>query len=105
MSKSLSDRAVLVVTTDLFFRAKLEELVTGAGRTPRRTGPAALAVVELADHADVERVRQLVAGGTAVVAFGSHVRPALLRGARDAGATAVPNSEIEATVQRALARS
>jgi hypothetical protein len=44
-----------------------------------------------------------VAGGTPVLAYGSHVRADLLRTARDAGATAVPNSEVERRLVALLA--
>jgi len=43
----------------------------------------------------VDRIRGWIAGGTPVLAYGSHVRADLLRVARDAGAEAVPNSEVE----------
>lgn len=96
------ERSVLVLTTDLFFRAKLEGLVKQAGCYPVREGDAALAVVELGGPAALERVRELVAAGTTVVAFGSHVRAGDLRAARDVGAQAVPNSKVEDAVRAAL---
>jgi hypothetical protein len=102
VSGSTPERAVLLLTRDLFFRARLEGVVRAAGRAPVSQGAAELAVVELADAATVERVRELVAGGTAVVAFGAHVRSELLRGARAAGADAVPNGKIEAWLRRRL---
>ena len=49
----------------------------------------------LAAARNPDRVRGLVARGIPVLAYGSHVRADLLRAARDAGATAVPNSEVE----------
>ena len=54
-----------------------------------------LAVVAIENPGAVDRIRGWVAGGTAVLAYGSHVRADLLRAARDAGAEAVPNSEVE----------
>jgi len=96
------EQSVLVLTTDLFFRAKLEGLVQQAGCFPVREGDAALAVVELGAPAALERVRELVAAGTTVVAFGSHVRAEDLRAARDAGARAVPNSQVEDALRAAL---
>lgn len=96
------ERSVLVLTTDLFFRAKVEGLVKQAGCYPVREGDAALAVVELGGPAALERVRELVATGTTVVAFGSHIRADDLRVARDAGAQAVPNSQVEDVLRAAL---
>lgn len=96
------ERSVLVLTSDLFFRAKLEGLVKQAGCYPIREGDAALAVIELGGPAALERVRELVATGTTVVAFGSHIRADDLRVARDAGAQAVPNSKIEDVLRAAL---
>ena len=94
---------MLLLTRDLFFRARLESVIRAAGRTPVSRGAAGLAVSELADAASVERVRELVAGGTAVVAFGAHVRGELLRAARAAGAEAVANAAIEARLRDRLA--
>jgi len=37
-----------------------------------------------------------------VLAFGSHVRAEALRAAREAGATAVPNSQVEARLRELL---
>ena len=97
-----AEQAVLLLTRDLFFRARLEGVIRAAGRTPVAGGAAGLAVVELADDASLERVRTLMAGGAVVVAFGAHVRADLLRAARAAGAEAVPNSGIEAWLRRRL---
>ncbi len=97
------ERRVLLLTRDLFFRARLESVIRAAGRTPVSQGPADLAVVELADAGSLERVRALLAGGTAVVAFGAHVRGELLRAARVAGADVAANAGIEARLRRRLA--
>lgn len=94
-----SERRVAVLTRDLFFRARVEATLRSLGWEPVR-GEAGHAVVELFDERDVERVRTLAAAGVTVVAFGSHVGVELLRGARHAGATAVPNSQLDATLQR-----
>jgi hypothetical protein len=102
VSGSTPERAVLLLTRDLFFRARLEGVIRAAGRAPVSQGTAELAVIELADAESVERVRALVAGGTPVVAFGAHVRRELLQGARAAGADAVPNAKIEAWLRRRL---
>ncbi len=96
------ERTVLILARDLFFRAKLEAVARAAGFEPRRDGVAQLAVVELADPSSVERVRELVRSGIAVLAFGSHVRVELLRAAREAGADAVPNSQVEDALRRCL---
>lgn len=98
-----ADRSVLIVARDLLFRAKLEAVVRAAGAEPLVRGTAPLAVVELAGDATVQRIRDLVAAGTRVLAFGSHVRVDWLRAARDAGAEAVPNSQVEEALRRRLA--
>lgn len=103
MSSPSPERAAVLRTRDLFFRAKLEAMLRAAGFAPKREGPAEIALVELGDEQDLAQIRALVAGGVPVVAFGSHVRAELLRAAREAGADAVPNSQVEATVRR-LAR-
>ena len=97
-----AERAVLILTRDLFFRAKLEAAARAAGAAPVTNGEAPLAVVELSGDAGVQRIRQLVAAGTRVLAFGSHVRADWLRAAREAGAVAVPNSQVEETLRRWL---
>jgi hypothetical protein len=94
---------VLLVTRDLFFRAKLDAVVRAAGHEPVLRGSASLAVVELVGDAAVQRIRELVVGGCAVLAFGSHVHADLLRAASAAGADAVPNSQVEAALRRRLA--
>lgn len=93
---------VLVLTRDLFFRAKLEAVVRAAGAEPVSRGSASLAVVELAGEQTVERIRELTRAGCAVLAFGSHLHADLLRAARDAGAEAVPNSQVEAALRERL---
>ena len=54
-----------------------------------------LAVVDIEIPGAVDRIRGFVTSGTPVLAYGSHVLVDLLRGAREAGAAAVPNSEVE----------
>lgn len=98
----MSERGAILRTRDLFFRAKLEAILRAAGFAPKRDGPAEIALVELGDERDLDQIRALVAGGVPVVAFGSHVRAELLRAARDAGATAVPNSQVETTVRQLI---
>ncbi|HWP37326.1 MAG TPA: hypothetical protein VNL18_07195 [Gemmatimonadales bacterium] len=99
-----TEPAVLLETRDLLFRAKLEGVVRSAGGRIARAMPAAIGVVELSGPAAVERVRALVAAGVPVLAFGPHVQADLLRAARDAGAEAVPNSQVEAALRRRLER-
>lgn len=87
---------VLLATRDLFFRSKLGAVVQAAGgETTRDEAGCDLAVLEL-DTPDAEqRIRALVARGIPVLAFGSHVKAEALRAAREAGAVAVPNSQVE----------
>lgn len=87
--------AVLLQTRDLFFKSKLGAVVAAAGAevvTDETT--CDLAVIELGGASAEERIRALVDRGVAVLAFGSHVHAEVLRGARQAGAEAVPNSEV-----------
>jgi len=69
------------------------------GELTRDDAACNLAVIELGGLDAEQRIRGLVARGIPVLAFGSHVKADALRAAREAGATAVPNSEVE----RALA--
>jgi len=96
-------KRVLVETPDLLFRSKLAAAVTAAGGEVTRD-PAAcdLVVVDLGPPDAMERIRNFVARGVPVVAHGSHVRTAALRAARQAGATAVPNSQVEEKLREVL---
>jgi len=95
-------KRVLVECRDLFFRGKLQAILTTSGAAPAREEPYDLAVIELG-RADVpQRIAQLVARGVPVLAFGSHVDAAALRDARELGARAVPNSEVESALRHAL---
>jgi hypothetical protein len=87
---------------DLFFRGKLQEIVRAAGAEPVRDEPFDLAVVELSRVNVQDRIRELVQRGIPVLAFGSHVDAAALRVARDLGARAVPNSQIEDSLRALL---
>lgn len=98
-----AERSVLILARDLFFRAKLEAVARAAGVEPVSRGAASLAVVELTGEPSVQRIRELVQAGADVLAFGSHVQVEWLRAARDAGAEAVPNSQVEAALRRRLA--
>ena len=95
-------KRVLLECRDLFFRGKLQEVVRTAGAEPTREEPFDLAVIELGQSTAAARVRELVQRGIPVLAFGSHVDTAALRAARDLGARAVPNSEIEDALRALL---
>lgn len=88
-------KRVFVAARDLLFRSKLDAVTRAAGAEVTRDDTACdLAVIELgAPDADA-RIRALVERGLPVLAFGSHVRPEQLRAAREAGAVAVPNSQV-----------
>ena len=103
MSHESPKQRVLVRTHDLFFRAKLNDAVERAGWAAVRSGDVPIAIVEVRDASDVPLMKMLVEQGVRVLAFGSHVAPGLLRRVREAGARAVPNSEIVAAVKRELA--
>ena len=89
-------KRVLLATRDLLFRSKLGGIVAAAGAALSRDETACdLAVLELGGPGATERVGELVRRGIPVLAYGSHVQVELLRAAREAGATAVPNSQVE----------
>jgi hypothetical protein len=94
-------KTVLLATHDLFFRAKLQAVVQAAGAAITRAEPCDLAVVELR-AGRIEMIRRLVEQGVAVLAFGSHVEPGMLREAKALGARAVPNSEVESALRALL---
>ena len=95
-------KRVLVECRDLFFRGKIQAVVRGAGAEPVREEPFELAVIELGKSTAEARIQELVQRGVPVLAFGSHVDAAALRAARDLGARAVPNSEIENALRALL---
>ena len=105
MSSVSSDRRVVLLTTDLFFRARLEGVVRAAGCTVVPGPPAEVAVVELARADALERVAEYGAAGARVIAFGSHTRADVLRRAGDLGAASVPNSRVEVMLRSVLAAS
>ena len=92
-------KRVLVECRDLFFRGKVQALLGATGAEIVREDPLDLAVLELGKPGVEERIRDLVRRGVPVVAFGSHVDVDALRAARNAGARAVPNSEVESTLR------
>ena len=78
------------------FRSKLAAVVDGAGAVTGRDPDACdLAVVDVELPGAADRIRSFVERRIPVLAYGAHVRPELLRAAREAGATAVPNSQVE----------
>lgn len=88
---------VFLATRDLMFRGKLRSVVNAAGaEVTLDSATAELLVVELESAAWEDRIREGVGRGIRVLAFGSHVDAARLRAARELGAEAVPNSQIEA---------
>ena len=94
---------VLLATRDLIFRAKLGAVVQAAGAEATRDETGCdLAVIELGGADAEARIRALVARGIPVLAFGSHVKADALRAAREAGATAVPNSQVEDALRQAI---
>ncbi|HLZ46969.1 MAG TPA: hypothetical protein VKQ05_14935 [Gemmatimonadales bacterium] len=95
-------KRVLLECRDLFFRGKLQETVRAGGAEPVREPPYDLAVVHLDQLQAEGRIRELVQQGIPVLAFGSHVDAAALRAAREAGARAVPNSQIESALRALL---
>ena len=95
---------VLLGTRDLVFRSKLGVVVAAAG-AELVAADADLAVLDVEAPGAVERIRGLVLQGVRVLAFGPHVRAELLRSAREAGATAVPNSQVEQQLRQLLATS
>ena len=96
-------KRVRLDTPDLLFRSKLKAVVAAADAELSRDEAASdLVVIELGDARAIERIGQLVERGIPVLAYGAHVRPELLRAARDAGAVAVPNSQVEARLRDLL---
>ena len=78
------------------FRSKLAAVVDGAGAVTGRDPDACdLAVVDVELPGAADRIRSFVERRIPVLAYGAHVRPELLRAAREAGATAVPNSQVQ----------
>jgi hypothetical protein len=89
-------KRVLLATKDLLFRSKLGAAVAArGGEVVKDSAACDLAVVDIEIPGAVDRIRGFVTSGTPVLAYASHVLVDLLRAAREAGATAVPNSEVE----------
>ena len=97
-------KRVYLAARDLVFRAKLGAVLASAGAEATRDETACDLAVLDAEGPDVPaRIRGFVARGVPVLAYGPHVRAELLRAAREAGAVAVPNSQVEATLRDLLA--
>jgi len=98
-------KRVLLVTRDLLFRSKLGGVAAAAGAEVSQDEAACdLAVLELGGSGATDRIAELVRRGIPVLAYGSHVQVEQLRAARDAGATAVPNSQVEAQLRDLLTK-
>ena len=96
-------KRVLLGTPDLLFRSKLGAVVAAAGADVSRDEAACdLAVIELGGPGATERIGELARRGIPVLAYGSHVHAELLRAARQAGAAAVPNSQVEERLRELL---
>jgi hypothetical protein len=95
-------KRVFVLARDLLFRARLRHVIERAGAAAADEAGCDLAVVEIDAPAWEQRVRAIAGRGIPVLAFGSHVHADRLRLARDAGARAVPNSQVEATLTEML---
>lgn len=96
-------KRVYLVTRDLVFRSKLKNIVEWSGAEVTSDDTTCdVAVIELGGPAADAQVRSFTARGIATLAFGSHVMPGALRAARDAGAVAVPNSQLEDALRSML---
>jgi hypothetical protein len=83
---------VALVDTDLFFRAKIEAMLTASGHRLGAAGEPADVVIADVNRGDPAAV-MAAAGGVPVLGFGRHTDAALLRAARTAGfAKVVPRS-------------
>ena len=96
-------RRVHLLTRDLLFRGKLAGVVGAAGgEVTRDSAECDLAVVELEARGWEAAIRDVHRRGVRVLAFGSHVNAGLLRRARELGAEAVPNSQVEGRLAELL---
>jgi DNA-binding NarL/FixJ family response regulator len=98
----------IVAVPDLLFQSRFEAALrsrdidvrvpaSGAQCTAMLADEPALVVVDLQaeEFAAPTLIRQAAAGGAAVLAFGRHTEPGVLKAARDAGADrAVPRSQV-----------
>jgi len=74
----------------------------GGGGELSDAGSAVLAVIEVGSRGWEERLVEVVGRGVPVLAFGPHVGAELLRAARERGAVAVPNSQVEERLRAML---
>ena len=96
-------KRVYLAARDLVFRSKLGTVAAAAGAEPVRDPDVCdVAVLDAEAPEAVARIRGFVARGIPVLAYGAHVRADLLRAAREAGAVAVPNSQIETALRELL---
>lgn len=95
-------KRVLLECRDLFFRGKIQAILAAGGAEIVRDDPIDFAVLELSKPGVGDRIRDLVKRDVPVLAFGSHVDAAALRAARELGARAVPNSQIESELRALL---
>jgi len=95
-------KRVQLFTRDLVFRAKLAATVRATGADVVGDEQCDLVVVELGSNGWEDLIRGFVLRRIAVLAFGSHVDPSALRAARELGARAVPNSEVESSLRALL---
>ncbi|HEX4601053.1 MAG TPA: hypothetical protein VH116_06655 [Gemmatimonadales bacterium] len=96
-------KQVFLATRNLVFRAKLAAVVAAAGAQVAPDDAACdTAVVDAESGGAAERIRSWTARGVGVLAYGSHLQADLLRAARDAGAIAVPNSQVERRLRELL---
>jgi len=94
---------VALLGVDLLFRSKLSGIVTAAGGVVSRDAEGCdLAVIAIEAPRAMELITTLHTRGVPVLAFGPHGRADLLRAARDAGAVAVPNSQIAEVLEQRL---
>jgi hypothetical protein len=99
-------KSVYLLTRDMIFRSKLAGVVTAAGAdTTRDPSACDLMVVELEARDWETRIQDARARGVPVLGFGSHVNTDLLRRARELGAEAVPNSQVEGRLRAMLEAS
>ena len=100
---SPAPRHVYLLTRDLVFRGKLGGVVGAAGGEVTRDEAACdLAVVELEARGWEACIQNAHGRGIPVLAFGSHMKADVLRQARELGAEAVPNSQVERSLTERL---
>jgi len=96
-------KRVYLAARDLVFRSKLGAVAAAAGaETVRDSDACDVAVLDAEAPDALARIRGFVARGIPVLAYGAHVRADLLRAAREAGAVAVPNSQVETALRELL---